>query len=118
MAAPMLSLGSPRSSVAQRFTAWSNKDPEAGVAVAAVRALLEILQTSRATTLAQLAAELSDAAKELERVATSFATKSGCSLFTRIVSNSMSEVRVVVTLASPAIHYHAPSNLNGAFISL
>lgn len=88
---PALHLASAGTPVGARFTAWTTKDPEAGVAVAAVRALLEVLQTSRASTLAQLAAELTDAARELERVATSFATKSGCSLFTRFVSNSMSE---------------------------
>lgn len=95
--APVLALGAPGTTVAQRFAAWNNKDLEAGVAVAAVRALLEVLQTSQATTIAQLVAELHSAARELEGVATSFATKSGCSLFTRIVSNSMGEVRCCLT---------------------
>lgn len=89
---PVLALASSGPSVWQRYTAWTTNDPEVGVAVAAVRALLEVLQSSKASTMAELSEELSSAARELERTATSFATKSGCALFTRFVSITLREV--------------------------
>ena len=73
------------------FFRYLAEQPDAGVAVAAVRALTAVMQRSTATTMLGLTIELRAAADELkatEGVATPISLAAGCELFLRFVTRT------------------------------
>eukprot|EP01094_Clydonella_sp_ATCC50884_P019222 TRINITY_DN3708_c0_g1_i2.p1 TRINITY_DN3708_c0_g1~~TRINITY_DN3708_c0_g1_i2.p1 ORF type:complete len:320 (-),score=106.05 TRINITY_DN3708_c0_g1_i2:249-1208(-) len=78
-------------SVVSSFVELVKNDRHMPVAVAAVRALTEVLKSSSATTMMGVQQELHDASVQLQSYSSAISLQSGCKLFTRFVTRTAKE---------------------------
>lgn len=87
---------SPFSWVAKIFKEWVTTDRDMAAAVAAVKALTEVIKVSKANTMMELEREIRAASEILKSCSTALSVASGCELFTRILVKTASDVPDIV----------------------
>jgi translation initiation factor eIF-2B subunit alpha len=78
--------------VTDQFQKWISADTESSVAVYGIKALLEVIKKSKASTMMELQMDLDKAKKALERNCASLSLTSGAELFTRFVTRTSLDV--------------------------
>jgi translation initiation factor eIF-2B subunit alpha len=76
----------------EKFRSWLQEDHNLAEAMAGVKALTEVVRSSKAETMMGLQIELEEAVKAISQVSSSLSLKSGCELFQRYVTRTYLDI--------------------------